>query len=190
VKMWRTISVRGRRWVLRASATLTAAASLQFFGAALLAADESISISPRGSQPATPVPGSAVPSWSRTSVALGATLGAAVIGLFIARRFMPGLSPESRVGQIQILGQTPLGTRGIVYVLRCGPRVLIVGATSSHINTLAEIADPDEIDQFRGTKSSALPRAHLAGPPDLPAADFKGQLHGMLDKIERWSAQG
>jgi flagellar biogenesis protein FliO len=192
VRIRQTISAYARRMALGRSALLATVASLQLCGAATVAADESISISPRGLQSSTPITNSDVPSWSRTTVALGVTLGIAIVGLVIARRFMPGLSNESRAGLVQILSQAPLGTRGVVYVVRCGPRVLIVGATANNISTLAEIADPDEIDEFRRLncgKSSTLPRARSGAQAAAPAAELKGQLHGMLDKIEGWNAQ-
>src|SRR5262245_61445506 len=129
-----------RRGTLGVSVILAAVTLLHVCSAASNAADESIAISPRGAHSGIPVMGTDGPAWSKTTVALGVTLGTAIIALFLVRRFMPGLSQEPRAGQIQILSQAPLGARGIVYVLRCGPRVLIVGATGSNISTLAEIA--------------------------------------------------
>lgn len=156
------------------------------------AADEPLSISPRGSQSAHLSGAVDAPSWTKATTALGVTLGVAIVGLFVARRFMPGLTNESRPGQLEILCQTPLGPRGSVYVLGCGPRVLIIGMTATSITTLAEIADADEIAEFRvarRTKPAAAPRSELAKTANAPAAEVKGQLNGMLDKIENWTDQ-
>jgi flagellar biogenesis protein FliO len=126
-------------------------------------------------------------------MALGVTLGAVCLGLLVARKSMPGLGKAAAQGPIQILSQAPLGNRGIVYVLRCGPRVLVVGATNNQLTTLAEITDPDEIDQF-GQLDRARPsrshRRHIeSGVTAAGGGELKGQLHGMLDKIESWNAQ-
>jgi flagellar biogenesis protein FliO len=192
VNTWQTIAGAIRLAALCMASLVIAVACPAICGNLSRAGEESVPISPRGSQLLTSPADSDMASWARTSIALGITLGAVCAGLIVARRFMPGFSGGTGAGPIQILSQAPLGARGVVYVLHCGPRVLIVGATPSHLTTLAEIADPDEIDHFRqpDPRSSAALQRTRSGPMTAsPTGDLKGQLHGMLDKIESWNNQ-
>lgn len=156
------------------------------FCAATTRADD-LPITPREHQTRSSADGVELPSWSKSGTALAITLAVVVAGLCLTRRVSGRLSGEAAGGQVQVISQAPLGSRGMVYVLRCGPRVLVVGSTVQQLTTLAEIADPDEIAQFvagepgRGSKPSRLQTGS-------PASQFKGQLHGMLDKIENWGS--
>ncbi len=129
-------------------------------------------------------------SMLRTTAALAGIIVAVIVVGHVARRFVPGLSREAAGRTIHILSQTPLGSRGNVYVLRCGPRILIIGATASQLTTLAEIADPDEIAEFArlsqtGSPSRPRPKTELSNA-EPAAGELRGQLDGMLNQINRW----
>ncbi len=80
---------------------------------------------------------------------------AVVVGLFlavvwvmkrggaVASRLLPGEVVES-------LGRAPLGTRQQMHVIRFGSKLLLVSLTPAGAETLAEIADPAEVDRLAG----------------------------------------
>ncbi len=93
----------------------------------------------------------------------------------------------------EVIGQCPLGARGTVFALRCGPRLLIVGATGSHLSTLAEFADPDEVDDFLSNISedrSPQPRTTSAASSSSAVDGIRGQLREIRDQVRSWSADG
>jgi len=114
------------------------------------------------------------------------------VAVSLVRKCFPGLAPDSPHRLIRVLAQAPLGAKGTVYVLRCGPRVLIVGAAAGQLTTLAEIADPDEIDEFvRYSATNSLtsrPPRPDSGEGTAPARQLKGQVDGMLDRIDSWKS--
>jgi flagellar biogenesis protein FliO len=106
----------------------------------------------RGTTLGTPAGGSF--EWPRT---LGATVLVAAIvvtGLKLAKRWMPAAAADLPDG-IRVRQQVPLGTRGTLYLVQCGQRLLLVGATGSQLVTLTEIADPDEVSTLMGTARDA-----------------------------------
>jgi flagellar biogenesis protein FliO len=191
VKTWKTI-LRSARSVLACAATIVAALSCPVSSHRQAAASEDfVSLSPRGLQ--VPVHAGEPDSrtWQKPSLALGVTLGIVIAGMLLARKFMPGVAGRTG-GPVRVLCQAPLGARGVVYVLRCGPRVLVVGATAGQLTTLSEISDPDEIDQFTNwdveTRAASQWRRSQQATRSS-SGELKGQLHGMLDKIETWNTQ-
>jgi flagellar biogenesis protein FliO len=124
-----------------------------------------------------------------TSICAAVVVGIA-IAIRMARKFIPGLGqlPGHRV--IQVLSRSQLGGKGSIYLVRCGPRVLIIGATANQFTTLAEIADPDEIDEYIRL-SGANDRAQQSDVPAKSsvaptARQLKGQVDGMLEKLDNW----
>jgi flagellar biogenesis protein FliO len=174
-------------------ALVAAAAFLAFeLGPHHVGAEEAMPISPRGSRAASSSDDSDHLAWSSTSMALGGTLAVVILGLVLVRKVVPGFAAAGRGGPIEVLCQTPLGTRGTVFAVRCGSRVLIVGATSGQVCTLTEITDPNEVAPFLGhdvSKADARSSARAEAANATPASGLKGQLHGMLDKIETWNSE-
>ena len=130
---------------------------------------------------------------TQTTVALGLTAIAVLAGLTLSKKLLPGLSRDSATRAVRVLSQTPLGARGAVYLLQCGQRVLVIGASSTQITTLAEIIDPDEIDDLlRPVRNQELtpsaPPVRAAGGRLKPTGDLKGQIDSMLDNLEGWNA--
>ena len=110
-------------------------------------------ISPRNADRGT----SAAPAKTR-SIALP-VVGLVFVSMGLAygllRRFAPGLMPRPTRQVFEIVGQSRLGSQGAVYLVRCGPRVLVIGATTSQLTTLAEFADPEEIDAVLNTSGQS-----------------------------------
>jgi flagellar biogenesis protein FliO len=129
----------------------------------------------------------------RSAWALGMVLVAIPIGLAIARKVIPGLATRPGRSLVRVVGQCPLGPKGTVFAVRCGPRLLIVGATGSHLNTLAEFADPDEVDEFLSSVSddrSPRPRTTIAATSPSAVDGIRGQLREIRDQVRSWNADG
>jgi len=129
----------------------------------------------------------------RNAWALGLVLVAIPVGLVIARKIIPGFAARTVHAPVQIIGQCPLGARGTVFALRCGPRLLIVGATGSHLNTLAEFADPDDVDDFLSIASGsrlAKPQPAIARNSASAVDGIRGQLREIRDQVRSWSSDG
>ena len=58
-----------------------------------------------------------------------------------------GLSNVSK-DTLQVLGRTPLAPRQNIVLVRCGRRVLVLAVGGTNTSTLAEITDPDEINEL------------------------------------------
>lgn len=155
---------------------------------------ESLPISPAGAKRSTGTDATPGSSFAKTGAALSVVVVGIGVALTLARKFFPGIVADSPHRIIQVMGHAPLGTKGTVYVLRCGPRVLIVGGTTGQLTTLAEIADPDEIEEFVRLSGAKTPDARQSRPDSAdgtaPTKDLKGQVDGMLDRIDTWKASG
>lgn len=78
---------------------------------------------------------------------------AIVLGLFgalvwvLRRSGGAGLANVSK-DTLQVLGRTPLAPRQNIVLVRCGRRVLVLAVGGTNTSTLAEITDPDEINEL------------------------------------------
>lgn len=78
---------------------------------------------------------------------------AIVLGLFgalvwvLRRSGGAGLANVSKE-TLQVLGRTPLAPRQNIVLVRCGRRVLVLAVGGTNTSTLAEITDPDEINEL------------------------------------------
>jgi flagellar biogenesis protein FliO len=139
-------------------------------------------ISPAGAKRAIATGATTDTSSAQTAAALAVVVAGVGIALMCA--------PDPARRMLHVLAQSPLGAKGTVYVLRCGPRVLIVGAAAGQLTTLAEIADPDEIDELvrlAGTQTAGLREPRTDSTEcTAPARQLKGQVDGMLDRIDSW----
>jgi flagellar biogenesis protein FliO len=155
---------------------------------------DTIPISPPGTKHAKPAGSTPETSLVKTGAILAIVVAGVGVAVSFARKCFPGLAPDSAQRLVRVIGQAPLGSKGTVFVLRCGPRVLIVGGAAGQLNTLAEIADPDEIDEFVRL-SGANGLSSRTSPPDsaegtAPTRQLKGQVDGMLDRIDSWKSSG
>lgn len=74
-----------------------------------------------------------------TLVTLLAVLAVAVLGLLGARRLGVG-APQ---GPVELVGRLPLDPRRVIYLVRVGPQVLVVGASEAGLVKLSEMSGLD-----------------------------------------------
>ena len=107
------------------------------------------------------------PLGATSSAMTGVMSLAVVLGLFFAvawamRRGMPqgpALLPREAV---EVLGRTPLAGRQHAHLIRCGNKLLLVYLSPGVAETLAEIADPMEVDRLVGLCRQAHPQSSTA----------------------------
>jgi flagellar biogenesis protein FliO len=128
-------------------------------------------------------------SLSRTALVSGGIVAAVVAVGILARRLVPGVAVARSDLAIHVLAQRALGPRGSLYVVQCGPRVLILGASATQLTTLAEIADPEEIEELTRPSDgrSRLGVAPIASVGSGSAA-ANSPVEGLLEKIHDWRA--
>ena len=76
-----------------------------------------------------------------------------MLGLFLLvawgiKRAMPGSSGLLPREVVEVLGRASLGARQHVHLIRCGSKLLLVSATPGGMETLTEIAEPDEVQRL------------------------------------------
>ncbi len=115
---------------------------------------------------------------------------AIVLGLFgalvwVLRRSGNGGLANVSKDTLQVLGRTPLAPRQNIVLVRCGRRVLVVAVGGTNSSTLAEITDPDEINELLagcaagGGRQQFLQTLHAMGQ-ERPAS--KGFVGGSDDE--------
>ena len=67
-----------------------------------------------------------------------------------AKRHLPQANSALPSEAVQILGQRAVGQRQMIQLIRCGSRILVLGATPNGLTTLSEITDPVEVDYLAG----------------------------------------
>ncbi len=92
------------------------------------------------------------PSGPMSLLTIGSSL-AVVLGLFFLvawgiKRAMPGRSGLLPSEVVEVLGWASLGARQQVHLVRCGSKLLLVSATPGGMETLTEIAEPDEVQRL------------------------------------------
>lgn len=89
-------------------------------------------------------------SWIGTVlVALAVVIAAIYLLLRILRRFFPALVPASGpAAPIRPLARFHLAPRQALHLVRCGRRLLVLGATATSVNHVATIDDSKEIDEI------------------------------------------
>lgn len=108
--------------------------------------------------------------------ALAITLGLFAVVVVIARRggsiHPRGLPREA----FEVIGQTAIGPRQRLMIVRVGTQALVIGTSPAGIQTVAQFDDPDEagqlIAQCRGTGASAAFRTTLSELEREPASGF------------------
>ena len=80
-------------------------------------------------------------------IALAVVLAAVYLLLRVLRRFFPSLAPAADpAAAVKPLARFHLAPRQTLHLVRCGSRLLLLGATSASINHIATIDDAAEID--------------------------------------------
>ncbi|MCK4850193.1 MAG: flagellar biosynthetic protein FliO [Phycisphaerae bacterium] len=82
-------------------------------------------------------------------IALAVVIAAIYLLLRVLRRFFPALAPAGgAAAPVKPLARFHLAPRQTLHLVRCGSRLLLLGATSASINHIATIDDPAEIDRI------------------------------------------
>ena len=82
-------------------------------------------------------------------IALAVVIAAIYLLLRLLRRFFPNLAPGSTVAApVKPLARFHLAPRQTLHLVRCGSRLLLLGATSASINHITAIEDSAEIDKI------------------------------------------
>jgi flagellar biogenesis protein FliO len=92
------------------------------------------------------------PGGPTSLLTVGSSL-AVVLGLFLLvawgiKRAMPNRSGVLPSEVVEVLGRASLGARQQVHLVRCGSKLLLVSATPGGMETLTEIAEPDEVQRL------------------------------------------
>jgi len=76
---------------------------------------------------------------------------ALILGIgVVLRKHVPGARSGLPKEVLQPLGRKLLENRHAIHLVRCGSRILVIGASPAGLNTLAEITDPVEVDYLAG----------------------------------------
>lgn len=108
--------------------------------------------------------------WLRTTLSLAGVV-ALIVVLGYASRKLPGAQRGRRPGLIQVLSRTPLTARQSVYLLRVGPRLVLVGATADRLTRLDVVDNANLAAQIAGDAQRAS-----ADSADRAARDFNKKL--------------
>ncbi len=82
-------------------------------------------------------------------IALAVVIAAIYLLLRLIRRFFPNLAPAGGgAAPVKPLARFHLAPRQTLHLVRCGSRLLLLGATSASINHITTIDDTDEIDRI------------------------------------------
>ena len=102
------------------------------------------------------------PWWSLTFdlvIKLGLVIGLIYLTMWALRTYV--LNPRSRVtrfpGHLDVIDSAVLGPGRQLYVVQVAGRVLVLGATSGSLATLAEITDPGQLAALKDRPSEPEP---------------------------------
>ncbi|MFQ5733026.1 MAG: flagellar biosynthetic protein FliO [Planctomycetaceae bacterium] len=88
--------------------------------------------------------------WQTLAVLAGIVVVIVVGAKFLKKHgpLLPGSIPNDA---LEVLGRRAIDRGQLIYLVRLGSRILIVGSSSSGLQTLGEVTDPVEIDYLAGT---------------------------------------
>jgi flagellar biogenesis protein FliO len=90
----------------------------------------------------------------RLAMSMAIVLSLIFILRWVARRFFPNIAHTRGSGVVRVLIRSPVTTKQQVVLLQVGRRVLVVADNGAQMNSLAEIADPDEVAELVGKLSN------------------------------------
>jgi flagellar biogenesis protein FliO len=167
-----------------------------------------------GAAVSAPVPQSM--EYGRVLGALGVVIALIFVLRWAARVFFPSVAGKTPSRIVEVLGRSVLTPKQQVVLIRVGRRIIVVGDSGSQLNTLCEIADPDEIASLVGqlreeklTAASAFGslfgrftrRFEAAEESDAPSlqdgepmpadteATAQSELDGLRDRVRRLAEQ-
>ncbi len=112
-----------------------------------------------------------------------------VIGLIFGARWLYTKMGGAVVARpslvVEVLSRTPVAPKNHVLLLRVGQRVLIVGDSSSGLNTLADVTDPEEVASLLQSVSS-----HSERSVSKSFSAMVGRFNGDYDADDRLALEG
>lgn len=88
--------------------------------------------------------------WWTTAAGLMVVLGLIMGCMRLFKKHLPGATRFLPTQAVQVLGKRPLDYKQNIYLLRCGSKILVVGASPQGMTTLGEITEPVEVDYLAG----------------------------------------
>ncbi|MEQ8791419.1 MAG: flagellar biosynthetic protein FliO [Pirellulaceae bacterium] len=98
-------------------------------------------------RPDAPTPGSAL---ATVLGSLGVVLGLFFAVVWFTRRALPKAATTLPAEAVEVLGRTPLSARQNMHVIRFGGKLLLISASQSGAQTLAEIDNVEEVTRITG----------------------------------------
>jgi flagellar biogenesis protein FliO len=89
-------------------------------------------------------------SYWQTLLVLGGIVAVILAGAKYLRKHGPRLSGGIPADALEVLGKRAIDRGQLIYLVRLGSRILIIGSSSGGLQTLAEVTDPVEIDFLSG----------------------------------------
>jgi flagellar biogenesis protein FliO len=152
--------------------------------------------------------------YGRVLGALGVVIALIFLLHWASRFFFPSVAGRSSSQIVEVLARSALTPKQQVVLIRVGRRLIVVGDSGAQMNTLCEIADPDEVaslvGQLRNDKIAAASafsslfgrfsrRFEVAEEPDVPplrnveqdapVESAQSELDGLRDRVRRLSEQ-
>lgn len=169
---------------------------------------------PPASGPAAAAPMAPSMEYARVLGALGVVIGLIFAFRWGARFFFPSVAGRSSNRIVQVLARSALTPKQQVILLRVGRRIIVVGDSGVQMNTLCEIAEPDEVaslvgqlnqdriasgsgfgslfgrfrGRFEGAEEPEAPPLRNA-EEDVPPASAQSELDGLRDRVRRLAEQ-
>jgi flagellar biogenesis protein FliO len=144
---------RGLRGAIAIALILLVAGTAKSFAAAALPTDEQLESAPIGSDALTssseksvaaPAPANSF-DIPRVLLALTAVLALVFIMRGAFRRMVPGAAVHRSSSAVKIVARTSIAPRQHLLVIQFGKRLILVGDTGAHLNSLCEVTDPEEV---------------------------------------------
>ena len=92
----------------------------------------------------------------RSLSGLAIVVGLMVLGTVILKRAVPGMK-RGGTEAVTVLGRAYVSPKHALHLVKVGRRILVVGQTPSGISSVAEIDDPDEVEQVTATCQQSRP---------------------------------
>ena len=118
----------------------------------------------------------------RTFVALLVVLALICLSVFVLKRLIGGAPVflDQRLGRV--IGRIHLSPKAILYLVKVGDKVLVIGTTPTAISLVAEVTDPETVSQMEGTR--AVESAAVKAPPGGRMVRFFSKFSGAQRTVD------
>jgi len=121
-------------------------------------------------------------------VALLVVLALICVSVFVLKRVMGGgpVFLDQKLGRV--IGRIHLSPKAVLYLVKIGGKVLVVGTTPTAISLVAEVTDPEIVSQMEGTRRAepGSVRAPLAGRMGRLFSRFGEEAQPTVDEEVRF----